>query len=138
MLAEHGVRGGARKQGFERMESKMDQVREKKFGSSKRLEHFITSEGKIRSYKKGTGELKREYCGLFNRKSEKQVFTWGSEAAGKEITVRVERLVAEAFIPNPLGLKWIKHKNGVLSDDRVENLEWSSSHDMRSDYWDTI
>lgn len=50
----------------------------------------------------------------------------------------VARLVAEAFIPNPDGLRWITHKNGVLSDNRVENLEWSSSQDRRYDYWDAI
>lgn len=116
----------------------MEQVIEKKFGSSKTLEHRITTEGKVRSYRKSTGELKREYDGIFNRAREKTVFTWGSEAAGKEITVDVARLVAEAFIPNPNGLRWIMHKNGVLSDNRVENLEWSSSQDRRYDYWDTI
>ena len=120
------------------MDSDMDKVIEKKFGSSKTLEHRITTEGKVRSYRKGTGELKREYDGIFNRAREKTVFTWGSEAAGKEITVDVARLVAEAFVPNPRRLRWITHKNGVLSDNRAENLEWSSSRETRTDYWDTI
>lgn len=53
-------------------------------------------------------------------------------SGGKRIKRRVNRLVANAFIPNPNNLPEVNHKDGNKLNNTVDNLEWvTKSENMK-------
>ena len=45
---------------------------------------------------------------------------------------KVDKLVAKTFIENPNNLHYVKHKNGLLNDNRVSNIEWTANKSMHT------
>lgn len=84
--------------------------------------YFVTKDGKVFSNMRG--KLKQLYVGR-TRDGYPIVYLYFSKNYKK--TVRVHRLVAITFLPNPQNKSQVNHKNGIKTDNRVENLEWMTN-----------
>ncbi len=69
-------------------------------------------------------EKQSRFLTQYNCKGYRQVHAYVN---GKLKMVYVHRLIAIAFIPNPLNLPQVNHKNGIKDDNRPENLEWATA-----------
>lgn len=79
----------------------------------------VSNTGEIRSLK--TGKI------LKQEKTNNGYLLTNLYKNGKRKKLLVHRLVAEAFIPNPLNLPEVNHKSENKQDNRVENLEYCDS-----------
>ena len=59
-------------------------------------------------------------------KIDKDYYRVGLRKEGKKSFFRINRLVAEAFIPNPENKRTVDHKNEDKLDNRLENLRWAT------------
>lgn len=94
--------------------------------------YYVTDSSDVysRDYR-NTGRIKK----LTPWISKDGYFYVGLRENGRWVKKRVHRLVAEAFIPNPENKPFINHKNGIRTDNRIENLEWvTNSENMLHGY----
>ena len=78
------------------------------FGRVKSLNYNNTSQEKI----------------LVNSLSNKGYYRVSLSLNNKAKQYNIHRLVAEAFIPNPLNLPFVNHKDKNRTNNMVDNLEW--------------
>lgn len=92
----------------------------------------ISSLGNIRTipriiptHNNGYVEIKQEMK-KFN-KHYKGCFLVNVKIKGKTKKLYVHRLVAQTFIPNPNGYKYVNHKDENKENNSVDNLEWCTA-----------
>ena len=87
-------------------------------------DYEISDTGLVRSLKYGKKRI------LSPRKNGRTGYLWVVlYKDGKYKCLYVHRIVAEAFIPNPLGLETVNHRDENKLNNRVENLEWMTQGD---------
>lgn len=99
----------------------------------------ISSLGRIRSYSKqfklfhgGKVKTKGRLLKCFNRGGYLIIVL---RKDNKRKTHSKSRLVGKTFVSNPFNKPEINHKNGIKTDDRAANIEWSTkSENIRHAY----
>lgn len=83
--------------------------------------YTIDREGNVYSLAHGSKKIKQQ------AKANGKVYVQLYNSHGIKVHKFVHRLVAEAFLDNPIGSKFVLHRNGDSTDNRVENLMWAQS-----------
>lgn len=91
----------------------------KVFEETKHTKFYITDTGEVFSSTTYLGDGQPKQRKVTVNKKRGYVYCRTSKR-----NYLVHRLVAEAFIPNPLGLKYVDHLDCDKTNNRVENLEW--------------
>lgn len=93
-------------------------------------DYEISTTGKVMSYKSVTPRI------LKPRITHDGYVWYTLTKNGKGHTKRANRLVAEAFIPNPESKPTVNHVDGNKLNNNVDNLEWATREEQMQHAYD--
>ena len=92
--------------------------------------YSVTEDGKVYSVKKNKW--------LKNSLMAKGYYvTTLRDTSNTKKTVFIHRILGVTYLENPNNYPMINHKNGIKSDNRLENLEWCTASQNIKHAWDT-
>ena len=92
-------------------------------------EYEISNLGNLRSkerfVKHYKGGLRKYKSSLKNQRLNSNGYKrCNLKSNGKRFDFTIHQLVAKAFLDNDIDRNFVNHKNGIKTDNRIENLEW--------------
>lgn len=99
--------------------------------------YAVSSDGRVWGYERRwitAGRIQRHRPARWLKLIEQQrrgYLVVNLKKGGQAKTMLVHRLVAQAFVPNPLGLPDVNHRNLRKTDNRAQNLEWCTPGDNK-------
>jgi len=91
----------------------------------KRLPRFlVNSNGEIISKK--TGSKLKTCINKYGYERISVIVGSRTDKTRRHLNLKVHRMIAETFIPNPLNLPDINHKDGNKLNNKADNLEWTN------------
>lgn len=86
--------------------------------------YMISNHGRVKSFKRDSGGVILSNTNRYGWYLTRQLII-----NGERKTLRIHRLVAEYFIPNPENKPQVNHKDGNKQNNHYSNLEWVTPHE---------
>ena len=92
--------------------------------------YYISDYGRVKSFKCGKERIMKPYL---TDKGYLRIGLWGND---KQKMHKIHRLVANAFIENIDNKPDINHKDGIKTNNHIDNLEWMTQQENIKHAWE--